>query len=296
MRDWSLAKGDPLSLFLAADSRLSIPDYLNDHSWELLLGGGEPATLSLRTTYGLRAKSMRIFLRYTENGKSVIDPAAFTLPPTVRRFYPNFLVLEYSPLPNIDVTTEYWVPQSNAVSGRVTVANRTNATRSIRLEVCSVLLPIDGQAMTGTQIQMVNVLSGQTGGLYPVLFLTGGPAAGSGPYPSLFLNLDLGPGAVRTLTLVQAATDSLQASFDLARQTSARPWDAESARLELLNAGQTIDIRTGDKDWDAAFALSQSAAFRLFFPPDTHLPCPSNVSARGPDNGYSPKGDGTDYP
>ena len=47
MRDWSLATGDPLSLFLAADSRLSIPDYLNDHSWELHLGSGEPATLAL---------------------------------------------------------------------------------------------------------------------------------------------------------------------------------------------------------------------------------------------------------
>ena len=73
MRDWSLAKGDPLSLILAADSRLSIPDYLNDHSWELL-PGGEPATLSVRTTYGLRAKSMRIFLRFTENGRAVSDP------------------------------------------------------------------------------------------------------------------------------------------------------------------------------------------------------------------------------
>ena len=60
MRDWSLAKGDPLCLTLAADSRLSIPDYLNDHIWELVLGGGEPKALAVRTTYGLRAKSMRI--------------------------------------------------------------------------------------------------------------------------------------------------------------------------------------------------------------------------------------------
>ena len=229
-------------------------------------------------------------------GKAVSDPAAFALPPTVRRFYPNFLILDYSPLKNIDVTTEYWVPQSNAVSGRVSVANKTSATRKIRLEVCAVLAPIDGQGMTATQMQMVNVLAGQTGGLFPVLFLTGGPAPGSGPYPSLFLDLELGPGATRTLTWVQAATDTLQASFDLARQTSARPWEAERARLELLNSSQTIDIRTGDKDWDAAFAFSQSAAFGLFFPPDTHLPCPSIVSVRGPDNGYSPKGDGTDYP
>jgi len=76
MRDWSLAPGDPLCLTLAADSRLSIPDYLNDHIWELVIGGGEPPALSLQTTYGLRAKAMRLFLRFSENGKSVSDPAA----------------------------------------------------------------------------------------------------------------------------------------------------------------------------------------------------------------------------
>jgi hypothetical protein len=297
MRDWSLAPGDPLCLTLAADSRLSIPDYLNDHIWELnIVGGGEPPALSLQTTYGLRAKAMRMFLRFSENGKTVSDPAAFALPPTVRRFYPNFLILDYSPLKNIDVTTEYWVPQSNAVSSRVSIANKTSATRRVRLEVCALLAPIDGQSMTATQMQMVNVLAGQTGGLFPVLFLTGGPGPGSGPHPSLFLDLDLGPGATRQLTWVQAATGNLQSSFDLARQTSARPWEAERARLELLNSSQTIDIRTGDQDWDAAFAFSQSACFGLFFPPDTHFRCASIVSARGPDHGYSPKGDGTDYP
>ena len=296
MRDWSLAPGDPLCLTLAADARLSIPDYLNDHIWELALSGGEPPALSLRTTFGLRAKSMRLFFRFSEGNKSISDPVAFALPPTICRFYPNFLIIEYSPLPSIDVSTEYWVPQSNAISGRVNVANRSNATRRIRLELCSLLSPIGGQSMTATQISLVNVLAGQTGGLFPVLFMTGGPAHGSGPYPSLFLDLDLGPGATRQLTFTQTATDELQKSFELARQTAARPWEAERARLELINKSQTIDIRTGDKDWDAAFALSQSAAFGLFFPPNTHLPNPSLVSARGPDNGYSPKGDGTDYP
>ncbi|HEU0294749.1 MAG TPA: hypothetical protein VFR47_18555 [Anaerolineales bacterium] len=296
MRDWSLAPGDPLCLTLAADARLSIPDYLNDHIWELAIGGGEPLALSFRTTFGLRAKSMRLFFRFSEANKSVSDPAAFVLPPTVRRFYPNFLVVEYSPLPSIDVSTEYWVPQSNAVSGRVSVANRSNATRKLQLELCALLAPIGGQSMTATQISLVNVLTGQTGGLCPVLFMTGGPAHGSGPYPSLFLDLELGPGATRQLNFSQAATDELQKSFELARQTAARRWEAERARIELLNKSQTIEVRTGDTDWDAAFALSQSAAFGLFFPPNTHLPNPSVVSTRGPDNGYSPKGDGTDYP
>ncbi len=296
MRDWSLATGDPLYLTLAADSRLSIPDYLNDHIWELALGGGEPSALSLRTTFGLRAKAMRIFPRFSENGKSVNNPSDFALPPTIRRFYPNFLIIDYSPLPNIDVSTEYWVPQSNAVSGRMMLANRSNATRKVRLDVCALLAPIDGQSMTATQMQMVNVLAGQTGGLFPVLFMTGGPAHGTGPHPSLFLDLELGPGATRQLTWTQAATNILQTSFDLARQVSARPWEAERARLELLNTSQCIDIRTGDRDWDAAFALSQCAGFGLLFPPTQHLLNPSFVSARGIDNGYSPKGDGMDYP
>jgi hypothetical protein len=197
---------------------------------------------------------------------------------------------------NIDVSTEHWVPQSNAICARINIANKSNANRKIRLEVCFLLTPIDGQGMASTQVQLVNVLAGQTDGLFPVLFMTGGPAPGSGPHPSLYLDLELGPGATRQLTWTQAATDTLQTSFDLARQTAARPWEAERARLELLNSSQTIDIQTGDREWDAAFAFSQSTGFGLFFPPNEHLPHPSTVSARGPDNGYSPKGDGTDYP
>ncbi|HEY5729860.1 MAG TPA: hypothetical protein VIS72_07390 [Anaerolineales bacterium] len=296
MRDWSLAIGDPLHLTLAADSRLSTPDYLNDQIWELTLGGGEPSALSLRTTFGLRAKSMRIFPRFSENGKTVNTPKDFALPPTIRRFYPNFLIMDFSPLPNIDASCEIWVPESNAICGRVHIANKTTSTRRVRFEMCTILVPIDGQAMATKQNQMVNILAGDSGGLHPVLFLTGGPAHGPGPHPSLSLDLELGPGASRQLTWSQTAADSLQASFDLARQVAARPWEAERARIELLNTSQTIDIYTGDKDWDAAFALSQCAGFSLLMPPNKHLPNTSFVSARQPDNGHSPKGDGTDHP
>ena len=296
MRDWSLASGDPLHLTLAADVRLSVPDYFNDHIWELTLGGGEPSALSLRTTFGLRAKSMRIFPRFSEEGSSINNPSDFALPPTIRRFYPNFHIVEYSPLPNIDVSSEHWVPESNTISGRMTLVNSSNATRKIRLELCALLAHIDGNRMTSKQMQMINILAGQTGGLFPVIYMTGGPAHGPGPHPSLSLDLELGPGATRQITWTQAATDDLQASFDLARQIAARPWEAERVRLELFNTSQTIDIQTGDKDWDAAFALSQSVGFSLLFPSSTHLLNPSFVSARGPDNGHSPKGDGSDYP
>ncbi|MDO9347977.1 MAG: hypothetical protein Q7T47_01715, partial [Anaerolineales bacterium] len=63
----------------------------------------------------------------------------------------------------------------------------------------------------------------------------------------------------------------------------------------LVNAAQTIEIETGDPDWDAAFALSQKTAFSLFFPGNENLPNPSFVLARQPDHGYSMRADGSDY-
>jgi hypothetical protein len=276
--------------------RLSTPNYVNDHSWEMDLGSGEPPALSLRTTYGLRARSIRIFPRFTEDGNSVTNVSDFVTQPVLHQLYPNFLELTFSPLEGLEVTYEVRVPESNAIAGRVTIANRSAERRKPRLEMCVALVPLEGHTFSHTQVQMVNVLVGQTSGLIPLLFMTGGPLPGTGPQPSLVVDLDLEPGASRRLTWAQAATLEHQSSFDTARLVAAQPWDAERARIELVNAGGAIEIHTGDPDWDAALALSQNAAFSLFFPGNKNLPHPSFVQVRGPDQGYSRKGDGSDYP
>jgi len=296
MREWSLGAGDPLYLTLAADARLCTPDYVNDHIWEVELGAGDPAALAMRTTYGLRARAMRIFLRFSEGKASISDPAAFASPPRLRRFYPNFLAFDFVPIENLAVTAEYWIPESHAAAGRLTLVNQSAATRHLKLEVGATLAPLDGQSLSSTQLQLVNVLAGQTGGIFPVVFVTGGPKHGPGPHPSLLLEVELGPGATRQFTFAQAAADTLTASFDLARHTAARPWEAEQARIELVNASDTFEIHTGDANWDAALAFSQTAALALVFPSGEHLPHASFVSARQPDQGFSHKGDGSDYP
>jgi len=295
MREWSLRAGNPLNLTLAADMRLSTPSYVNDHAWEMDLGSGEPPALSLRTTYGLRARSIRIFPRFSEAGTSVANVSDFATQPVIRQCYPNFLELTFSPFEGLEVTYEVRVPDSNAIAGRVTIANRSSGRRKPRLEMCAALVPLEGHAFSHTQMQMVNVLVGQTSGLIPLLFMTGGPLPGPGPQPSLMIDLDLDPGASRQLTWSQAATFEHQASFDKARLVAAQPWDAERARIELVNAGETIEIHTGDPEWDASLAFSQKTAFSLFFPGNRNLPHPSFVQVRGPDQGYSRKGDGSDY-
>ncbi len=296
MRDWSLGSGDPLYFNIAADARLCAPEYTNDHIWELEIGSGEPPAVSLRTTYGLRARSMRLFLRFSENGKTVTDPAAFADAPRMRRFYPNFLWLESSPFEDLHAAAEYWIPESNAAAGRITLTNQSTAARQIRLEVCGALNPLDGQAMAVTQQQMVHVLVGQTGGLFPVVFMTGGPKPGTSAHPSLALDLELDAGATRQITFAQAAKESLNASFELARHTAARVWEAERARIELLDEASVFDIHTGDMEWDAALAFGQRAALGLFFRGNQNLPHASFVSSRQPDQGFSRKGDGSDYP
>lgn len=296
MHDWYLGLGDPLCLSLAADFRLGGVDYANDHIWELQCGLAEPAALSLHTTYGLRARSMCFFPRFREGGLNRLNPFEFPAPPRLRRFYPNFLALNFSPLSGIEVWMEIWIPESHAAAMRLSVINHSTAMRQIHLDLCGLLTPLNGRPFSALGMQGVTVLSGQTADLVPVLFLTGGPQLGPGPYASLTVALDLGPGARRKLTCVQAACSTLEESFDLARQTAARPWDAERARIENLNAGQTVHIQTGDPDWDAALAFSQKEALRLFFPASNALPQPSFVLARNPDHGYSPRGDGSDYP
>jgi hypothetical protein len=295
MRTWNLGYGDPLQLTIAADARLTVPDYANDHIWELDLSGGDPSALALRTTFGLRARLMRVFPRFTENGKALNDPAEFSVAPRIRAFYPNFLSVTFSPYPNVDVIADYWVVASQVVSGRLTVTNRSTIQHPIRFELVGQLVPLEGQSMGANLRQSVTALEGQVDDLRPVLFLTGGPQAGPGPYSSLALMLDLAPGAVRQVTWALATLKDHQESFELARRTVARPFDAEKSRIELLNTSDTLEIFTGDPDWDAAFALTQKVALGLFMGPSAHLPNPSFVFSRQPNQGYSHGGDGSDY-
>ena len=295
MRKWNLKSGDPGAFTLAADARCGPTDYTNDHIWELNLKGGEPPALALQTTFGLRARNLRLFPRFVEGDTAVSDPETFDTPPAVHRFYPNFVALSFSPFTGIDVEIEYWVPESQIVTGRITITNSRLTPRNFRFEWAATLAPAEGgQRMADTKMGAATVLCGQTGGIFPVIFMTGGPEVSSGPYPALSVELVLDPGGSRHFTWIHAALETQEASFETAMHTASRSWDAETARLDNLNAN-SIDIETGDPDWDAAFALAQKTAFGLLVGPTKHLPHPSFVHNRQPDQGFSRRGDGSDY-
>lgn len=294
MREWNLSPGDPLALTLAADARLSHTDYLNDQIWELTLGKGSPPAIALQTTFGLRARLMRMFPRFLENDKSKIDPADFVNQIVVETCLPNFIRLVGMPLEDIEIAMEIWVPLSQAICGKVFVRNLGLRDRQIRVEWIGQLTPNEGQRLAPVEIQGVSVLAGKTSNLAPVIFLTNGPKFGSGSYPCLSLSFDLSPKTDKTFTWVEAALESQEASFSLARSLATSRWEAEKARMEMLNAGQ-VEIITGDPDWDACLMLSQKAALSLFLSASRDLPEKSLVHNRQPDQGFSFRGDGSDY-
>lgn len=294
MHEWNLHAGDPLALTLVSDARLGSTDYFDDQIWELTIGGGDPAALSLNTTYGLRARSARLFPRFSEGELQRIDPAEFSKAPEFRSIYPNWISLTYAPFPDIEVLAEIWVPHSHAVAGRMTVTNNGNNERKLRAEMIGQLNPVDGQRMAPFEMSAVTLLAGYSGGLAPVLFMTGGAKAGSGPYPSLMLPMQLEPDSQRQIIWVQAALADREMSFAMGRELAAQNWDAVKSRIEMLNAGN-VEIFTGDPQWDAMFMLSQKQAASLLVGPTPQLPHASFVLTRQPDQGFSLRGDGSDY-
>jgi hypothetical protein len=295
MREWSLTAGDPLSLGLASDARLEPPDYCNDHIWELKLGDGDPPAIAVETTYGLRARIMRMFPLFKEGETGITDPADFARAPAIHRFFPNYLLYTFSPFPAIDVIGELWVPDSQTLSGRLRIQNHGVTPRNARLDWVALLTPGDtGQRFSPEKMGGVTVLRGETAGLNPVVFMTGGPQPTTSPFPALSHEFDLLPGGEAQVIWTQAAAETPERSFEMARDLAARNWEAETAKLEMMNSA-IIDIKTGDPDWDAAFALGQKVAFGLVHGPSEHLPYPSFVQNRTPDQGFSLRGDGGDY-
>jgi hypothetical protein len=295
MRTWNLHLDDPHSLILAADPRLKSLTYTNDQIWELLIGRSDPAAVVLQTTYGLRARSMRLFPQFTESHQTVSNPADFETPVTILAFAPNYVKLSYSPFLGIETLFEYWIPDSQTAAGRIWIKNSSELERKLRLEMAVLLTPNpEGKPMAPRKKEATTILQGTTEKLYPVFFITGGAEGESSPYPNLYHNLELAPDAFRRFTWVLSTLEDEEEGFRHGRLTAAQNWDAEITRVEML-ATQKPEIYTGDPDWDAALAFGQKSAFNLLFSPSQQLPHTSFVSTRLPDQGFSQQGSGAEY-
>jgi hypothetical protein len=284
----------PTLLRIAADALSGPTDYADDHIWEIV-PGGEPAALAVSTSFGRRAVAMRIYPSFGLGGPVVADPAAFARSATLEAILPSYLRLRFSPLTGLEARSEVRVQDSHTLAGRVTLTNTTDRFRPVRLGLHGQLSPAaGGQGMLPRAFSGVTTLAGKSGGLEPVLFLTGGAIDDPGLSPALVVRVDLAPGASRSFHWAQSALPDAEKSFEQARTAVGRAWDAEVARLERIH-GLWVEVQSGNAEWDAAFHFAQQSALNAFVGPGPLSSQTWPVLQRAPERGFSPSGDGRDY-
>ncbi|HWQ46492.1 MAG TPA: hypothetical protein VN376_06470 [Longilinea sp.] len=297
MRTWNLTNNDPLELTLAADARLDQTDYFNDLIWQLSLRGGDSPVLDLYSTFGLRARSVHFFPRFWVNDRLYQDPNEFSQPITVTRVLPNLIRLEYSPVPGFQVTADYRAYSSHTLTGRFAFLNRNDEVIRIALEWCGILAAGENSVpLAAIMDQQTLLLKGSLEDLYVTCAISGGPVPSRPPYAGLRLECNLAPGKDHAYIWgIVVDKDADQAQLQ-ARQFLKANWEAETARIELVNESQIIEIETGNPEWDAILHFAQKTAFSAFQSPTDNLPNSSFVLNRLPDQGNISQPDGRGAP
>jgi hypothetical protein len=298
MREWNLRAGDPLSLFLAADARMSQPDYTDDQIWELKLSGGNPPAMAVESMLGLRLRGLRIFPVFLMGHDPISDPDRFYSPPTVKKFAPNYLQIRCAPISSMEVECEYWIPDSHSLAGRFSIRNIGAETTTGELWLASVLH--SGEDGSPWQMEMSSrmrkpFLKCRAGNLFPVLGLSGEIEAVQLAYTALKTVFSVSAQVTKTITWAFAGLRSWEDGLTRMRTLLETQWEAVAARVELENASMP-EIYTGNPDWDAVLAFSQVTAMQAVMHTSQDGPHPAVIVGRAPDRGYSLRGDGSDYP
>src|SRR5258708_3969895 len=134
-----------------------------------------------------------------EGDQHAADAAEYVPAPEVRDFYVNYIRVTCEPFAGLEVSADFWVPDSHTLAGQFTFTNRTAAPRLVSLLVSSLLKPLDNpRVMTTDQVDIfgrAGLLEGQTGNLGLRVLLEGPAERAPAPYPTISRPLYLEPGA-----------------------------------------------------------------------------------------------------
>jgi hypothetical protein len=292
LRRWQFDSTSPVSLQIAADTRLSQTDYTDDQSWELLLGSGESPALALQTYYGGRVGLASIVPMWLHDGRVIYQAQAYAKPPYVTAFAPGYIRVQATLSLQLALQAEYWVMESHAVGARYTLANAHSEPVEVRLDLLGFVGSGGKEQKTSlisTSKNMPVLSMGQAGNIYPVVALEGAALSPDDSPASAKIGRNVTiPGRKKVvLRWVHAGLPDVKQSAALAQKWLDQDWEA--AFKQLFTAAQAIpDIETGNADWDAAIAFSYQQMIQSFLRPTTSLPYASFVSVRQPSNGFNP--------
>ena len=250
----------PEFFYLTAGSCLSTNTNSQNQVWVLHKDRGNPPALVIQSDPDNRSGNYKIFPRFREGNQIVSDPAEFSHSPRLNDFFVNLVEYSYYPLDEIRITGINWVPDPAIVCGVIRLHNQSNQTRTIHLDLIGNLSPLDtGKRMTITIADGREILAGQLGAKFPVLFMSGNTSPGKGPFPCLSSKLVISADKEVELRWISALGDSTADSMGLVNTVNQLDWTTEFSRLKIAAQSQ-LQIITGNPEWNYAFALSQKEA------------------------------------
>ena len=250
----------PESFFLTADNRFTSYAPFQNQGWILQQNQGNPPALVIQPDFAHSRGDYRIFPCFTEGTHTIVFPGDFVQPPRLNDFLGNLVEYSFSPLNMILVTIVNWVPDPAVICGMIKVKNQSNSTRTIRLDLAGHLThQASGTRMSARDHSGRDILSGQMGDSYPVLFMSGSTQAGKGSFPCLSSELIINPEEESEIKWVSALGNSKDESLNLIDNLIRMDWSGEISRLKIQDQSQ-LEIITGNPDWNFAFRLSRKEA------------------------------------
>lgn len=284
MRALSLNRNEPRSFILAVDCAFAAFNPQHDQVWSLSLDCAHVFPFCLQTTYGLRARSMRIFPQIRINHKNYNDPHDFRSLPEVTCCSPDTYIVECSPLEGLSIRFDFFIPESDVIVGGICIKHAGETPVDLSVAMAAVLVPFGKGIPTRSEHDGINqIIVGQTMDIWPILFMTGGPIAINNPCPALEFSQPIQPGQNLMLTWATAAKETRSASLEAARAVVASKWEKTSRTHVMRHASQTVQIGTGRADWDTAFTLSQVVVMTHFVSRSDHIDHPFFLRTRLPD-------------
>jgi hypothetical protein len=280
---------------LSANPDICQTDYTNDQSWEISLDPKHPSGIALETNFGLQARIAQVFPVFLDaNNLPIHDPRPVYI---LKKMQPEQVQYQVALFPDMDVMLTLRVPDSHTLTGEVVFHSRSASEKKVQAGVLMRLGPIEnGQIMTAGAQGNRTILEGESGELHPVLMTTGLPAVIHRPHPGLALALLVSSNHPATFKWVVSSEMNLTESIDHASTWINQSWAGITLRSITRFENDLLTIRTGSEEVDEALYLSQVQTGRLLLSATDRLPFPAIIHTRQPDQGYSPRGDGNDYP
>ncbi len=258
MQTISLDRYSPNAFVLVPEGVFSRDIPNQDQIWSLNLKSNDPHPFYLYTTYGLQAKSIRLFPNFILDNQRISKPEDFSVIPTVTGYSPSSLILKAEYQNRVAFICTYFFPEPEILVGKIQINNLMDKPIEIITQMALNLVPMgNGQPSHPDKSGNNQFLTGNTSKIEPVLFMTGGPKAISNPFPALSIQVGIQEEGSQEIKWALVSKESKTISLQAAKQIIASGWHDDYREHIIHHAGQVIGIKTGDPDWNAAFYLTQ---------------------------------------